>query len=650
MPSVVWKLMKKDKAKEEADCTLCSSKFRHKNGSSTTNLLKHLKNNHPATLQFYLDKEKTPGKPSNESKAIKRRLESKEQTSPNLDSSTSDALTTPSENSEHEQSSGARPKTKTHQPNINTALQNLSLEPYKPSDQRKRYIDNLVLEMITTDLQPISVVEDTGFRNLITYLDPRYPIVSRKQLSKKLLPTKYNEERTRLVLDLQKTEFVAITTDQWTSKANDGYTTFTCHHIDDSWKMRSAVLSTRSERKSHTAVNLAADMTKCLEEFELVQKVSAVVTDNAKNATNSVAIAEAQEEIEGGHPCFAHTLNLIIKHSLEKDKKSQRMISKVKNIVQFFRSSTQANDELRDLQKEDYRKLKQQCETRWNSCLTMLQSYQEQHKSICSILAHRGKVHMCLNEAEFDSLKTTVGILGVYLTATEEMSAEKYISISKIIPLVTMLKGISDKSEASLARHISSYIDQYFGSIEKNSLLSKATFLDPRFKTKLFLDDSAKNDVKYEIKSEMESLSSADEDRNKKTDDDDEEEEEKKKKSSDEAKPAKGINAHPKLWAEFDEEIEKERKGPAAKNAVDFEFEAYTSLERLRRKEDPLAWWRDHEKHLPKLARLAKKYLAIPATSVPSERVFSKAGQLVSARRANLNPKNVDMILFLNKN
>jgi len=34
-------------------------------------------------------------------------------------------------------------------------------------------------------------------------------------------------------------------------------------------------------------------------------------------------------------------------------------------------------------------------------------------------------------------------------------------------------------------------------------------------------------------------------------------------------------------------------------------------------------------------------------TSVPSERLFSKAGEVVAARRSNIKPKNVDMILFL---
>lgn len=40
----------------------------------------------------------------------------------------------------------------------------------------------------------------------------------------------------------------------------------------------------------------------------------------------------------------------------------------------------------------------------------------------------------------------------------------------------------------------------------------------------------------------------------------------------------------------------------------------------------------------------------VPATSVPSEQLFSKAGELISSKRNRLGRKNVDKILFLNKN
>ena len=59
----------------------------------------------------------------------------------------------------------------------------------------------------------------------------------------------------------------------------------------------------------------------------------------------------------------------------------------------------------------------------------------------------------------------------------------------------------------------------------------------------------------------------------------------------------------------------------------------YLQLKLLNRKEDPLEWWEKKNKSLlNQLYVLASKYLCIPATSVTSERLFSKVGELVSAR------------------
>lgn len=63
-----------------------------------------------------------------------------------------------------------------------------------------------------------------------------------------------------------------------------------------------------------------------------------------------------------------------------------------------------------------------------------------------------------------------------------------------------------------------------------------------------------------------------------------------------------------------------------------------------------LAWWKSHDSHFPRLGKLVKKYLSIPATSVPSERLFSAAGRLVTKLRNKLGVKKTDMILFLYKN
>ncbi|XP_044572588.1 uncharacterized protein LOC123257469 [Drosophila ananassae] len=63
---------------------------------------------------------------------------------------------------------------------------------------------------------------------------------------------------------------------------------------------------------------------------------------------------------------------------------------------------------------------------------------------------------------------------------------------------------------------------------------------------------------------------------------------------------------------------------------------------------EPLAYWEMSTEEAFKI--LSKKYFCVPASSCESERVFSKAGQLISDRRTRLSSSVVDKLLFLNKN
>ena len=58
------------------------------------------------------------------------------------------------------------------------------------------------------------------------------------------------------------------------------------------------------------------------------------------------------------------------------------------------------------------------------------------------------------------------------------------------------------------------------------------------------------------------------------------------------------------------------------------------------------SWWCRHPFAYPTLARLAKKYLAIPASSAASERVFSAAGNAVTKKRSKLQDDPVDALVF----
>jgi hAT family C-terminal dimerisation region len=62
---------------------------------------------------------------------------------------------------------------------------------------------------------------------------------------------------------------------------------------------------------------------------------------------------------------------------------------------------------------------------------------------------------------------------------------------------------------------------------------------------------------------------------------------------------------------------------------------------------DILEWWKQHAHVYPGLARIARDYLAIPATSAPAERVFSRAADLISDKRGSLNEDTIQACMCL---
>lgn len=83
---------------------------------------------------------------------------------------------------------------------------------------------------------------------------------------------------------------------------------------------------------------------------------------------------------------------------------------------------------------------------------------------------------------------------------------------------------------------------------------------------------------------------------------------------------------------------------------VSLELESYLLTSNIDSEDDPLIWWGQNKGQCPRLSVLARKYLGIPATSSPSERLFSTGGNIVTCLRSSLKPQNVDSLVFLAKN
>jgi len=97
-------------------------------------------------------------------------------------------------------------------------------------------------------------------------------------------------------------------------------------------------------------------------------------------------------------------------------------------------------------------------------------------------------------------------------------------------------------------------------------------------------------------------------------------------KGSEKEKP----NSHP-LWRHI-------KQKPREKDEV----EEYIALPLAGHEEDPLEWWKMHERVLPILADLAKQVLAIQATTRASETQFSFSGNLITYNRTNLGGDSVE--------
>jgi hypothetical protein len=61
----------------------------------------------------------------------------------------------------------------------------------------------------------------------------------------------------------------------------------------------------------------------------------------------------------------------------------------------------------------------------------------------------------------------------------------------------------------------------------------------------------------------------------------------------------------------------------------------------------PLSWWKNNESKYKLLSSIAARFLCIPATSAPSERVFLAACLTIAKDRARLLPENANELVFL---
>ncbi len=66
-------------------------------------------------------------------------------------------------------------------------------------------------------------------------------------------------------------------------------------------------------------------------------------------------------------------------------------------------------------------------------------------------------------------------------------------------------------------------------------------------------------------------------------------------------------------------------------DSVEAELNAYTRVQQVPLDTDPLMWWKQHVQEFPRLPRMVRQHLAVPATSASPrpERLFYLWGRLL---------------------
>ena len=182
-----------------------------------------------------------------------------------------------------------------------------------------------------------------------------------------------------------------------------------------------------------------------------------------------------------------------------------------------------------------------------------------------------------------------------------------------------------------------------FSGMETNKLYVLPTLLDPRFKGRVFSSSAAVIQGGQLLVEEFlvfQSSNSKILERNDSVS--------AKRRCTDNS-PEKSS-----LWSSFDEmmaigeqtDVEITQSLSSAEVAID----SFLQEPVQPRKSSPLKYWQQKKVLYPILAKMAIKYLSIPAASTASERLFSTARNIITDQRNCLDPDRAEMLLFLNKN
>ncbi|GFR27038.1 zinc finger BED domain-containing protein 1 [Trichonephila clavata] len=554
----------------------------------------------------------------------------------------------------------AADKKKTRNPALSIIPQ-VKLENNSSSLQvvtKKTNVTEKVIEMLLVDMLPVNILEGNGFKKLITSLEPSYKIPTVKEFFIDHIPKKYYVEYKKVQNFLKDAEKVHTSIELWTGYNDQNFLTISSHFVTSDFHYKHYALSTVPV----TGINpeyLMTSVVSCISQWDLSMDVMCIVTDGSDTMTKT-------SQLTGWTmiTCFAHILDDIIKQSLSSVELTA-LVAKCRNVVKFLRNNESAKQQLLEAQMHDKNlkmqhaqsqsldinaavdvkyplKVKKDHPNEWISTFYMLQRIATLKNVLTKLLSNFSASVEVLTKNDWTAIDETISLLKAFEVVTLELCNEPYQFASKVIPVTLGLNSLINNcstltlnSIEKVRKDILSSLRKRLGQVEHNLMLAMATVLDPRFKNIAFQSEVAVETAIQQLTTEA----------NKQVSNDSMIDSSLEKDSRD------MTSCTDSLWEGFERKATPKKAPSRADDVISNEIKNYLEEPLLDRKKNPFMWWRTQgQAQFPILAKLARKLLCIPATSIPPERVFLKKGRVFSEKRRLIKPKYIDQFMFLNMN
>lgn len=526
------------------------------------------------------------------------------------------------------------------QPTIKSAFQKQELWP--PTNAQAIQLTNQIGKFIVGGFHPYSIVEEAEFKGLMKLTSPRYNIPSRTTFSRNVIPKMHEalSEKIKNELksfnDLQSWSF---TTDGWTSKKHDGYMSLTFHCLTDNFELKSYCLALKQVTVQHTGANVCKGIKDTIQEWEIESLIGGnkipiyAVTDGAYNMRSAISQWKQWTHID----CFGHVLQLCVEDAIKATVPVSHLMAKCRTIVGHYTRSSVANARLRREQENLGQKplaLIQDVQTRWNSQYFMLERLVRCRNAINLELGTSNTQINTLKGNEWALAESVLKVFEPLVEATSFSSGETYPTISSILPMMfgieKVLVDIDEKDGSTeFGEAVRRCLRTRFGPLESNPIYLVSTLVDPKYKLvglnpELHL--RAQTHLNKELRDNQQSTPSQID------------------TPSEETAPSNSRSIFRYL------EEGPENSSQSSDDEIDIEVKMYLKSPKIKQNECSLSWWNKNKYIFPKIARVALKYLGIPATSVPSERLFSSAGNTITSRRRELLPQHAEQLVILHDN